>query len=246
MPLSATNLNIMRTVKLIFLWMSAVFPAWGYAQHTVTIQHTYYTNTFDTVQCSEIQGYYMQTAAHTASTVKIKRSAFTNDPEQPAACKLNYASSYSTYNAPFKGDLQNRLDKGHVNPYSAMEFDETAAAESMYYSNVCPQIAYFNEHQWERVEQYVLKTVAAKYGDVQVWTGVLVSTAHPCKAGSLFIPDYYWKVIAYKKNGQAMQEAWMGPNKSTNTSTDPTAIATTVADLKRVILQYYPKFKFDF
>lgn len=222
-------------------------PLAGTAQHTITIKHTYYTSTFDTAQCSEIQGYYVQTTDHTASTNKIKRSSFTKDPEQPAACNLNYTSIYKTYNAQFeKGDLANRLDKGHVNPYSAMEFDETAAAESMYYSNVCPQIAYFNEHQWERVEQYVLKTVAPKYGDVQVWTGVLVSTSHPRKAGKLFIPDYYWKVISYNKNGKTVQEAWLGPNKPTNTSTDPNAIATTTADLKRVIRQYYPKFQFDF
>lgn len=222
-------------------------PLAAIAQHTVTIKHTYYTNIYDTVQCSEIQGYYVQTTEHTASTNKIKRTAFTNDPDEPSACQFKYASIYSTYNAQFeKGDLQHRLDKGHVNPYSAMEFDETAAAESMYYSNVCPQIAYFNEHQWERVEQYVLKTVAPKYGDVQVCTGVLVSTAHPKKAGNLFIPDYYWKVISYNKSGKTMQEAWLGPNKPTNTSTDPDSIATTVPDLKRVILQYYPKFEFNF
>lgn len=236
----------MRTFILPFL-LSAGLPVSSIAQHTVTIKHTYYTNTFDTAQCSEIQGYYVQTAEHTASTNKIKRTAFTNDPDQPAACQLNYTSIYKTYNAQFeKTDLQHRCDKGHVNPYSAMEFDETAAAESMYYSNVCPQISYFNEHQWERVEQYVLKTVAPKYGDVQVWTGVLVSTAHPRRAGKLFIPDYYWKVISYSKNGQTAQEAWLGSNKPTNTSTNPADIASNVDDLKRVILQYYPKFKFDF
>lgn len=236
----------MRKLILLFL-LPAGLPVWGVAQHTVTIKHTYYTSTFDTAQCSEIQGYYVQTAEHTASTNKIKRTAFTNDPDQPAACNLNYNSIYKTYNAQFElSDKQNRCDKGHVNPYSAMEFDETAAAESMYYSNVCPQIAYFNEHQWERVEQYVLKTVAPKYGDVQVWTGVLVSTAHPKKAGKLFIPDYYWKVISYSNSGKTMQEAWLGPNKPTNTSTDPDSIATTVPDIKRVILQYYPKFSFDF
>ena len=237
----------MRIFKLTFLWLSLSLPVWGVAQHTMTIKHTYYTNLFDTVQCSELQGFYVQTSAHAAATQHITRSSFKIDPEQPAACQLKYTSSYSTYNQQFpKGDLQDRMDKGHVNPYSAMEFNETAAEESMFYTNVCPQISYFNEHQWEQVEQYVLKTVSPTYGDVQVWTGVLVSTAHPRKAGALFIPDYYWKVIAYQKNGKAVQEAWLGPNKPTNTSKDPNAIATTVADLKRVVLQYYPKFQFDF
>jgi DNA/RNA endonuclease G (NUC1) len=235
----------MRILTILFLLCGGLALR-GTAQRTVTIKHTYYTNTFDTVQCSEIQGYYVQTTAHTASTNKIKRTAFTNDSDQPAACKLNYNSIYTTYNAKFPiGDSQ-RVDRGHVNPYSAMEFDATAASESMYYSNVCPQIAYFNEHQWERVEQYVLKTVAPKYGDVQVWTGVLVSTAHPKKAGKLFIPDYYWKLISYTKNGKTAQEAWLGPNKPGNRSTDPNAIASTASDIKRVILQYYPKFSFDF
>ncbi|HXB90787.1 MAG TPA: DNA/RNA non-specific endonuclease [Puia sp.] len=236
----------MRKITL-FWWLCAGLPAGGYAQHTVTIKHTYYTNTFDTVQCSEIQGFYVQTKANATNPQRFTRSSFTADPDQPAACKLKYPSSYSTYNAQFAtDDAQDRMDKGHVNPYSAMEFNETAALESMYYSNVCPQVKYFNEHQWERVEQYVLKTVSPQYGDVQVWTGVLVSTAHPRKAGQLYIPDYYWKVISYTKNGSAVQEAWLGPNKPTNKSTDPTVISTTVADVKRVIKQYYPKFEFAF
>lgn len=235
----------MRKLSLL-LGLSIGLPVWVFAQHTVTVKHTDYTNTFDTVQCSEIQGYYVQTTEHTASANKIKRTAFTNDPEQPSRCQLSYNSIYVAYNKKYHTGDSMKIDRGHVNPYSAMEFDETAASESMYYSNVCPQYSYFNEHQWERVEQYVLKTIAPKYGDVQVWTGVLVSTAHPKKMGKLFIPDYYWKVISYTANGKTVQKAWLGPNKASNRSTDPNAIATTAADVKRVILQYYPKFSFDF
>lgn len=229
--------------------LAMIASSWSCAQHTVTIHHTNYDNIFDTVLCSEIEGYYVQTAEHAAESIakKIKRGSFTKDPDQPSACKLKYPGSYSTYNKQFdKTDLQHRLDKGHVNPYSAFQYDEVAAAESMYYSNVCPQISFFNEHQWERVEQYVLKTVSPQYGDVKVWTGVLISISHPKKAGDLFIPDYYWKVIQYKKDGSDTQEAWLGPNSSDNTSTKPADILTTVPHLKQVIAQYYPAFKFDF
>ena len=224
----------------------------AFAQHTITIKHTNYTNLFDTLQCSELQGSYVQTKENAATSVdpakKIKRpGSFTNDPDAPSACRFNYATSYTAYNKKFdKTDLNNRLDKGHVNPYQAFNFDETAAKESMYYTNVCPQISYFNEHQWQQVEMYVIKTVAPQFGDVKVFTGVLVSTAHPKKAGKLFIPDYYWKVISYEKNGTTTLEAWLGKNKPTNTSTDPDDIVVNLADLKRIILQYYPKFAFDF
>ncbi|HEY4336310.1 MAG TPA: DNA/RNA non-specific endonuclease [Puia sp.] len=234
------------------LWAILFSPFTTTAQHAVKIEHTNYTNLFDTVQCSEIQGFYVQTAAHAATSQdpnkKIKRpSNFTNDPDAPSPCQLSYASIYTTYNKQFdKTDLNDRLDKGHVNPFEAFAFDETAAKESMFYTNVCPQISYFNEHQWEQVEMYIVKTVSPQFGDVKVYTGVLVSTAHPRKAGKLFIPDYYWKLIEYKKNGATMQEAWLGKNRPTNTSTKPADIVTDTANLKRIIKLYYPKFSFEF
>jgi len=235
-----------------FLWVILFSPLTTVAQHAIKIEHTNYTNLYDTAQCSEIQGSYVQTAEHAAISQdpnrKIKRPAnFTNDPKTPSPCRLSYSSFYTTYNKQFdKTDLNDRLDKGHVNPFEAMAFDETAAKESMFYTNVCPQISYFNEHQWEKLEMYVVKTVSPQFGDVKVYTGVLVSTAHPRKAGKLFIPDYYWKLIEYKKNGQTTQEAWLGKNKPANTSTNPDAILIDTANLKRIIKQYYPQFPFEF
>jgi len=229
-----------------------VSPVRTTAQRAVIIKHANYTNLFDTVQCSEIQGFYVETTEHAAISVdpdkKVKRpSSFTNDPDAPSPCRLDYKANYKAYNDQFEtADKHNRLDQGHINPFEAMNFDETAGKESMFYTNVCPQIAYFNEHQWARVELYVVKTVAKQFGDVKVWTGALVSTSHPRKAGKLFIPDYYWKVIEYNKDGETMQEAWLGRNRPTNTSTNPDDIAVEVANLKRIIQQYYPKFGFDF
>ncbi|HEY4111304.1 DNA/RNA non-specific endonuclease [Puia sp.] len=234
------------------LSLISLLPLKTKAQHAITIKHTYYTNLFDTLQCSEIQGFYVQTKERAAisldKTKKIKRpSSFTIDPATPSACQFSYPSNYTTYNKKFEAtDLNNRLDKGHINPYQAFNFDDTASKESMYYTNVCPQISWFNEHQWQGVEMYIIKTVAPEFGDVKVWTGVLVSTAHPRKAGKLFIPDYYWKIIGYQKNGQPIQEAWLGKNRPANTSTDPDAIRIDTANLKRIIRQYYPNFSFDF
>jgi len=223
-----------------------------HAQHTMVIRHKYYINTFDTVQGAEILGYYVQTAAHAAiandKTKKVVRNGaqFTQDPELAKRYQLNFKKIYAAYNKPYSNDLQHRIDKGHINPYTAFAFAEDAADESMYYSNVCPQISFFNEHQWEQVEMYVLKTIAPNYGDTKVWTGVLISTSHPKHIGTLFMPDYYWKVITYTKNGKPVQEAWLGPNKPSNTSTRPADIVITATHLKEVIKQYYPALKLDF
>ena len=246
------NLNPVRALTGAALSCILLSASPAKAQRAILIKHTNYTNLFDTVQCSEIQGFYVETAEHAAISIdpdkKVKRpSSFTNDPDAPSPCQLNYKASYKAYNDKFEtADKHDRLDQGHINPFEAMNFDETAGKESMYYTNVCPQIAYFNEHQWARVELYVVKTVAKQFGDVKVWTGALVSTSHPRKAGKLFIPDYYWKVIEYKKGGDTFQEAWLGKNRPTNTSTDPDDISVDVASLKRIIKQYYPKFGFDF
>jgi len=93
---------------------------------------------------------------------------------------------------------------------------------------------------------YVLKTVSPTYGDVKIWTGVLISTAHPKHVGILFMPDYYWKVIEYTKNGKDTVEAWLGLNDPSNTSTNPVDIVAKVPHLKKVIHQYYPALKLDF
>src|SRR6185437_190017 len=56
--------------------------AFGHNPNPVTIKHTYYTNTFDTAQCSENQGYYVQTAEHTRQriysfAISSSRASFT-------------------------------------------------------------------------------------------------------------------------------------------------------------------------
>lgn len=224
-----------------------------YSQHTITINHKYYTMTYDTVQMSEIVGFYIQTKEHAAISNDKSKSidrktvnVFKQDSLIPSNIqKIVTNDAYSKINDSLDAaGLQ--IDKGHVVPYSCMSFALDAALESMYIENTCPQASYFNEHQWEQLEMYVLKTVSPQYGDVKVWTGVLISTSHPKKLGSLFFPDFYWKVIQYTKDGKTVTESWLGENSFTNKDTKPSSIVCDVNHLKSVILQYYPKLKLEF
>jgi len=221
------------------------------AQHAITIKHTYYTMTYDTAQKSEIVGFYVQTKAHALismdSKQAIDRTSVATFKQDPLIAdyiqKIITNQAYSDWNAAHPDQ---RIDKGHVVPYSAMDFDMTAALESMYLENTCPQASKFNEHQWEQVEMYVLKTVSPQYGDVKVWTGVLISTSHPKRINQMYMPDYYWKVIQYVKNSKTVKEAWLGANDWSNTDTNPNDIVADPAHVKQVILQYYPKLNLDF
>ena len=238
-----------KTFFLILLVFSGILT---FAQHTITVKHTYYTmEAYDTVEKAEIMGFYVQTKEHALisinKTAAINRSdvgVFKDDPLIPPYIQDIVTNDvYKDWNRDHKSQ---KVDKGHVVPYSAMDFNLTAALESMYLENTNPQAPRFNEHQWEQVEMYVLKTVSPQYGDVKVWTGVLINEKTSLRIGPLYLADYYWKLIEYVKNGQTVREAWLGVNNWSNADTDPTHIATTVDKVKQKIAQYYPKLKTDF
>ncbi|MES2328102.1 MAG: DNA/RNA non-specific endonuclease [Bacteroidota bacterium] len=236
------------SISVIFLILITQF---SYAQHTIDIKHTYYTMQFDTMQSTELLGYYIQTTAHSTSTFKTPRtgkySRFTVDPLLEGRVTAN-DKQYISWN---KANPDSKRDRGHINPFSAFNFTEDAALESMYYSNTAPQASYFNEHQWQAVEQYIMKLsrgskTTEPIDSIKVWTGVLISTTHPKKMNDVFEPDYYWKVISYTKHGEPVTESWLGVNESNNRITDPDAIKIDLAYVKELILKYYPLLQLEF
>jgi DNA/RNA endonuclease G (NUC1) len=222
-----------------------------FAQSTITIKHRFYQMEYDTVFKAEIIGYYIQTKQHalismdkTKSVIRTSIfSEFTQDPLIPANIQEIVTNNvYKNWN---KNHKTQRVDKGHIVPFSAMDFDSTAALESMFIENTLPQVSYFNEHQWEEVEMYILKNIAPKYDSVKVWTGTLVYRTSQ-RIGELYKPDYYWKVVEYKKDGVITKEAWLGLNDWNNLSTNPNDIKIDLNKLKPLIKLYYPKLKLEF
>jgi DNA/RNA endonuclease G (NUC1) len=103
-------------------------------------------------------------------------------------------NEYSTYNRVHTNDGL-RKDKGHLSPYTAFDFDLDAVKESMFYTNTAPQFSFFNEHPWERLEQYILKELTKTNDSIFVYTGCLYGKD---KMNDVPTPDYYWKVIVIK------------------------------------------------
>ena len=208
-------------------------------------------------------GIYIQTVEHSLITVgsnSINRkgvSLFKEDPSIPNRFETSTNRFYSKYNKIHKTDGQ-MVDKGHENPYSAFDFNEIAASESMYLQNTCPQFSFFNRHQWESVEQHVIKEVSLVYDkdnkkyipnqdSITVYTGVLISKNQISDGNySIYIPDYYWKIIYYKKNNDVVYESWLGKNLPTNIDTNPDDIKIDVNKLRLIILSYYPNLKLPF
>ena len=226
--------SIFITILLLF---RACTPA--IAQHIITVHHKYYTLEYDTVLKSPLVSWYVQTTAHAISTNKIDRksvAAFHLDPLIPSRYQVASDNEYKAFNKKF--DRFHGRDKGHLSPFTAFNFDIEAAKESMYYTNTAPQYPFFNEHSWEPLEMYVLKTLAPTHDSIFVYTGCLYSDS---TMGNVPQPDYYWKVIIYSGN----TESWIARNEFT-TDSDFTRYSIGINDLKNTILFYYPLLKLPF
>jgi DNA/RNA endonuclease G (NUC1) len=226
------NITYLRTMKQILTAVLLMATLWSWAQHTITVKHTYYTVQFDTVLKSPLISWYIQTTAHATSTNKIDRktvAAFHQDPLISAKYQVANDAEY----------LNNgKYDKGHLSPYSAFYFDLTAAKESMFYTNTAPQYSFFNEHPYERLEQHILKDLAIKFDSIYVYTGCIYGGD---KMKYVPIPIFYWKVIKY---GNKL-EGWLCPNEVTSNS-DYTRYGNSITDIRKTILQHYPNLKLPF
>lgn len=208
------------------------FTIAGNCQHTIEVKHTYYTIEFDTVLKSPLISWYVQTTAHATAATKIDRksvAAFHQDPLIDSRCQVANDQQYRN---------NGHFDKGHLSPYSAFYFDSIAARESMYYTNTAPQYSFFNEHPWEKLEQYVLKTLAPIHDSIVVYTGCLYDSS---KMNNVPIPTAYWKVIVY--NG--ITEAWLANNEITD-NTDYERYKCDPVNLRFIIRRYYPALQIPF
>jgi len=227
--------------KSIILILVSFWAHLGNCQNTITVQHKYYTLEYDTVLKSPLISWYIQTTAHATSQVKIDRktvASFHQDPLISEKYQVANDKQYSTYNAVHKSDSL-RKDKGHLSPYTAFDFDSIAARESMYYTNTAPQFSFFNEHPWERLEQYVLKTLALANDSIIVYTGCLYGME---KMNDVPIPDYYWKVIVLH-SGELT--CYLAKNEITD-NTDFKRYLVSPDAHKNFIHFYYPNLKIPF
>jgi DNA/RNA endonuclease G (NUC1) len=216
-----------KLIFLLFIGLSII----GKSQ-TITVHHKYYTLEFDTTLKSPLLSWYIQTTAHATSATKIDRKSVASFHQDPLI-----DSKYQVANdQEYKNN--GKFDKGHLSPYSAFYFDLDAAKESMYYTNTAPQYSFFNEHAWEKLEQYVLKTLAPNHDSIYVYTGCIYGDK---RMRDVPQPDYYWKIIKYGET----TEAWLAQNEVT-TDTDYNHYSIDIDKLKGILKGYYPFLKLNF
>ena len=172
-------------------------------QDTVTIQHKYYTTSFDTVKHYPVLVQWWLTKDMLNCPDRLARTnKFTFDPRLARLTDL--AKDY-------RGG---GYDRGHNMPADNNECDPQALQECFYFSNMVPQEPSLNRGIWERLENYT-RTLAEQSDSIRIWCG---SIGEAKKIGRVSVPTQCWKVLYIKK--QQKYEAYIFDNGVPKTTGD--------------------------
>jgi len=198
----------MRKIKLLLLFL---LPMIGMTQVYVDsipgeqiVKHMAYTLSYN----EECEGAswvsYLNTTEHLTNTTTKRKNLFKYDPL--VVTKSASSNDYS----------KTGYDRGHLCPSADMLWNDTTMSESFYMSNMSPQLPGFNRGIWKSLESYV-REFSITQDSVYVITGPSFTTINK-KIGinEVCVPEYYYKIISYKKGGVWTVFCWLLPNESSD------------------------------
>lgn len=118
-----------------------------------------------------------------------------------------------TGSADWRNYKNSGYDKGHLCAAGDMKFSKDAFEETFFTSNISPQDKEFNSGIWNRLEQKT-RYWANKYNGIYVVTGgVLNDNLETIGNEDVAVPEYFYKVLLNKNNGNYKMIAFLMPNK---------------------------------
>lgn len=118
-----------------------------------------------------------------------------------------------TGSADWRNYKNSGYDKGHLCAAGDMKFSKAAFEETFFTSNISPQDREFNSGIWNRLEQKT-RYWANKYDGIYVVTGgVLKDNLETIGKEDVAVPDYFYKVLLNKNNGNYKMIAFLMPNE---------------------------------
>lgn len=89
-------------------------------------------------------------------------------------------------------------DRGHMAPYSTVDFSKKSAAESFLMSNIVPQLPSLNRYGWKEIEKYIREWTQGR-GFIYVISGVIYSEINTI-GNQVAIPSSFYKVLIDDQN----------------------------------------------
>ena len=129
-------------------------------------------------------------------------------------CDCFAVDTYVGTGSAVDGDYSSTgFDRGHLSPAADNNASELANRESFLFSNMSPQLPYFNREVWVKLESWV-RQKAIELGTVYVTTGpIFVNNLGKIGNNEVTIPGYYYKVLlAFRENGNPSLIGFLFPH----------------------------------
>lgn len=144
-----------------------------------------------------------------------------------------------TQSASWKNYKKSGYDKGHLCPAGDMKFSKSAFDDTFFTSNISPQKHDFNDGIWNRLEQKI-RYWSGKYDGIYVVTGgVLNDNLKRIGRENVAVPDYFYKVLLDKRNGEYKMIAFLVPSQDSQKALSDFVVSVDAIE-KQTGIDFYP------
>lgn len=167
------------------------------------IEHTYYTLSYSE-EHEQAEWVAYPLTKESIRMPNVKRSNWFNPDKK--------VKNESAVHSDYRGSGYSR---GHLAPAGDMAFNKKAMKESMFMSNMSPQVREFNQGIWNELELSV-RNWAWDNKEVYVVTGPVLSRGHIIKQighNKVSVPDSYFKIVMDHTSRNKKAIAFIIPNE---------------------------------
>jgi DNA/RNA endonuclease G (NUC1) len=93
-------------------------------------------------------------------------------------------------------------DRGHLTPAADLDYSYESMSSSFYFSNISPQLPYFNRQTWRKVEKEIREYLFQK-DSIYVYTGSIIPRGYQTIGkNNVSVPTAFYKILLGFKNGE--------------------------------------------
>jgi len=206
------------------------------------IQHHYYCMEYDTAQRHSVWVAYKFFDEYNVKN-ETRTDAWAFDPLIP--------KQYQSLNSTTQTFYEFGYDRGHLIASEDRVFNKLANEETFYFSNMSPQLSWFNQHIWKYLEESVRKWAQSSDCDtLYVVTGGAINEGVEVigkltTRNNVTVPKYYFKALLKRKGDSFDGIAFWLENKTHDTTKPNHTYSITIRELEeKTGIDFFPNLRF--
>ena len=206
------------------------------------IEHSSYTMEYDTAQRHSLWVAYKFYSDYNVKNVS-RSDAWAFDPKIPR--------QYQSLNSKTQTFSYAGYDRGHLCASEDRVFSLDANEETFYFSNMSPQLSWFNQQIWKNLEEKVRKWAqAADCDTLYVVTGGAINPGVETlgvlmERNNVTIPKYYFKALVKRQGDTFDGIAFWLENKKYNSNKVTHEYSMTIRELEeKTGINFFPYLRY--